>query len=110
MGDEALHPGIPGVGEAASLRQTCYFNPASLYLVPCLLSGFDPLQVTSCPTFPVALADFDSQLESSWSHCEEVEAVATVWEVAPAACKAWQVGSTAREACIGYPASSSFPG
>ena len=72
---EMLHPDAPGVGEVVPVWQHSQLNPAFLYLVPCLLSGFGPcllcsfgpypLQVARCPTFPAALAGLDSQLESS---------------------------------------------
>ena len=83
-----LHPGAPGVGEAVSLRQHSQhsqLDPASLYLMLCLLSGFGPypLQVTRCLTFPAAPA----VLELLWNCCEEAGVVPAIWEVAPAVCK-----------------------
>ena len=118
--DETLHPDAPGVGEAVSLQQHSQLDPASLYLAPCLLSGFGPcplcsfkpypLWVTRCLIFPTALVAFGSQLESPWNHCGELGAVPAVQEVAPAAYKVWQVGSTAEEVHTGHPAPTSFPG
>ena len=71
--DEMLHPGTPGVGEAVLLWHS-QLNPAFLYLMPCLLSGFGPYpwcgfrlypqRMTRCLIFPVVPVGLDPPLES----------------------------------------------